>query len=413
MSDFHPNSFLADYLFYNSGNECQENYHIWSAIVAAAVQLQRRVWLPFEYYDIHPNLYVVLVGKQGNRKSTAKDIMRDLVVDVNPNLPVSKSVMSREKICQFLGTDDARRVYQDHLGETIEYRPIFLCVNELKNFLSINPQGMVEFLTDIYDRKLFDVGTKNAGNDFIPNPCVNLLACETPEWIAERMKEKIISGGFSRRVIYIYEFSERKRIPFPTIPNGGLEAWERVKNTLRRMQTYSGPMSWHPSAREWYAKWYIALKAPATPVLGAFYESKHIQMLKVAMILELADRGKLELTIPSLETASALVDVIEPGIAEIGLTVGRNELVIATRNMFHVIRANGGIIPEKRLQSLMFSDMSPMEFQSTLQHMITTEQLKKFEDVVDGVSRTFVCTIEKAEEINRLKKEKNDNKPSS
>jgi len=35
--------------------------------------------LNHSYFNIHPNLYVCLVGRQGFRKSTAKDIARDLL----------------------------------------------------------------------------------------------------------------------------------------------------------------------------------------------------------------------------------------------------------------------------------------------------------------------------------------------
>lgn len=350
--------------------------------------------MPFEYFEIYPNLYTCLVGKQGNRKSTAKDIARDVVAEVFPDLLMSASVMSREAICQLLGKDDAMRTFMDHTGALCEHRPFAMFINELKNFISIDPQRMVDFLTDIYDRKIFDVGTKNQGSDFIQNPCLNLLACETPEWITARMKDKVISGGFSRRMIYIYETSERVRIPFPTIPPGGHEAWKRVKDTLVRLQTYSGPFTWTEEAREWYDSWYRGLRGPSVPILNAFYESKHIQMLKVAMSLGLADTGERILTREGLELATATIDTIEPGIQELGLSVGRNELVGPTRSLLQLIKFNGGFIHEKRLQALMGTDMNPMEYKATLQHLLDTDQIGRLFKVDGQVQRTYIVLPE-------------------
>ena len=400
---YHPTSFLADYLLYNSGNECQTNYHVWSAISAVAVQLCRRVWVPFEYFDIYPNLFITLVGVQGNRKSTAKDIARDLVVDCFPDLLLSAAVMSREAICKLLGSEAAIRAYRDHTGTLVEHRPFAMFLNELKNFISIDPQRMVDFLTDIYDRKFFDVGTKNQGSDIIPNPCINLLACETPEWIADRMKDKLIAGGFSRRMVYVYETGERRRIPFPTIPPGGRDAWVRVAETLKRLQTYCGPFAWTPEAIDWYSNWYLRLRARSAPVISAFYQSKQVQMLKVAMGLQLADRGTLILERHSLEAAAALIDTIEPGIQEIGLSVGRNELLGATRDVFSTIRFNGGILPEKRLRALMQTNMTPQEIDTTLRHLVSTDQLVQFTKKEGDVIRIFIALPEMRDKVAQAK----------
>src|SRR5947207_6720036 len=94
-------SFIHSYLEYNANNECPVEYHIWSALVVLAATTQRRVFLRHGYFDIHPNLYVTLVGKQGFRKSTAKDIARELFTSTFPNIALAASVQSREDIIKF------------------------------------------------------------------------------------------------------------------------------------------------------------------------------------------------------------------------------------------------------------------------------------------------------------------------
>lgn len=411
MSKYHPVSYLADYLHYNSGNECQQNYHLWAAIVAAGVQLCRRVWLSFDYYDIYPNLYVCLVGVQGNRKSVAKDIALDMVADAYPDVPVSSAVMSREAICKFMGSDEAMRSYRDHEAVLIEHRPFAMFINELKQFISIDPPRMIQFLTDIYDRKVYKVDTKNQGKDHIVNPCLNILACETPEWILDQMKMKVISGGFSRRMIYVNEPEDTIRIPFPCIPPGGREAWARVKATMIRLQTYCGPFTWTDEAREWYDSWYRNIPRPSIPMMAAFYRTKHVMMFKLAMITTLADDGLQVLTRTSLEQSAALIERIEPGMQEIALAVGRNELIVPTRNLIAALRFANGALPEKKLRSLMFMDMTPLEYDATIAHLIATEQVTKcVRRGENGVDKLYIAITA---ELKQAKAEQVQSDPAS
>ncbi len=202
-------AFLKDYLFYNEQNECPRDYHIWSALVILAAAAGRRVYWRRGYSDMHPMLYVTLVGKMGTRKSTAKDIAMDLFCEALPDVPLGSATQSKEQIVQFLASPECMRAMNIN-GEPIEYRPMMFFVNELKNWLAYNPGGMIAFLTDIYDRKYFDAGTIKRGLEKIVNPCINILACETPEWIIDQLKLKIISGGFQRRMLYVYKTDEEQ-----------------------------------------------------------------------------------------------------------------------------------------------------------------------------------------------------------
>lgn len=372
-------SFLKDYALYNSGNECSRNYHIWSALVVLAATTGRRVSCRWGYFDIHPNLYVVLVGKQGFRKSTAKDIARDLFVEACPNIPVGASVQSREDIVKFMASDQCLRAYNDETGTPIEYRPMVFFVNELKNFLSIDPGKMIEFMTDIYDRKSFDASTIKHGLQKILNPCVNFLACETPVWIVEKLKSNIISGGFARRVLYVYETIRGPKISFPTITPEAQAARERCVLHLQKLPEISGEFVWTTGAREFYDKWYQGLKPQDNEVMAGYYESKHVQMMKVAMLLALADaQPKLILTEDLLRFALVLLDEIEINMPKLSAAAGRNELAIPQQRIMEVLKDHNGFMREKQLKILIGNDLNPQEQFSLLRHLVTeTGQLTK------------------------------------
>jgi hypothetical protein len=386
-------SFIQDYLTYNKGNECPRSFHLWSAFAVLSAVVGRKVHIDLGYFVVHPNLYICLVGDQGSRKSTAKDIARDLVVETFPDIPVAASVMTREAITKFLGSAESMRSYKEPSGAIIEWHPYVLFINELKNFLSVNPGGMIDFLTDIYDRKYFDVGTKNKGTDLITNPCFTILACETPGWISRKLKEDIISGGFSRRMIFIYETEESIRIPFPTITPESAEAWKRVQAHLRMVNDIIGPFVWTDDARTFYDKWYRSMKSPDDENMKGYYRSKHIQLLKICMLLALAEpQPKLILTHDLLVLGLAHLDSIEPNMPKLSAAAGRNELAIPMQRVLQLIAERGGFIPEKVLQRDTSNHMNPMEQSMVLRFLKDTDQIfyVTAEDA-NKVRRNFIC----------------------
>src|SRR6267378_5661198 len=115
---------LADYTFYNSGNECPESYHIWSCLATFSAILSRRIYIDRGYFKIFPNLYVCLVGDAGSGKNTARGIAtNNLLIDNFPDIPISASITSREDICKFMGSEECLRTFRDEKEEIHEYRP--------------------------------------------------------------------------------------------------------------------------------------------------------------------------------------------------------------------------------------------------------------------------------------------------
>lgn len=364
-------SFLKDYALYNSDNECPREFHIWSAISIVAATLGRRVRCSMGYFTIHPNLYIVLVGGQGSRKSTAKDIARDMFIEACPDIPIGASVQSREDIVKFMASDNCIRAYTDENGQPIEWRPLVIFANELKNFLSIDPGKMIDFMTDIYDRAYFDASTIKHGLQKILNPCINFLACETPKWIVNKLKSDIISGGFSRRVIYVYITDESSRIPFPEVSDAAKAARERCVKHLQKISTLAGEFTWDEEAKKFYSEWYKNLKPPNDDdVMAGYYKSKHIQLIKIVMGLAACEpEPKLVITETLLRMGIVFLDKLEVNMPKLFIAAGRNELAVPQQRILELLRDNKGFMREKQLKILLDKDLNPMEQFSLFKHL--------------------------------------------
>lgn len=358
------------------------------------------------YYKVYPNLYVCLVGDQANRKTVAKDIAYDLLRKVAPELPVSGESMSKEAITKHMSQLEQLRTYTDQEGNIIEYHPFSIFATELKNFLSINITTMLDFLTTIYDRKFYDVITKNKGTDVIVNPYVVVLACEVPQWIQNRLKDDIISGGICRRFVWVYEI-DYQPIAFPCIPPGGLEAWDRVEATLVRLKSVAGEFQFSPKAREFYDHWYYKNfeTLPTEPFMRGYRKAKHIQMLKVAILLSLCEGVDFILEAEHIQAADLLLQGIEPNMLKLSEGVGRNVLAGPAARIVEIILASGGMMFEKKIQMEMFRELQPIEFFQVLEHLKKTEQVFAGEMVVQGVTKRVVMTKEYYEETKRKQQE--------
>lgn len=372
-------SFLTDYLLYNSGNECSRKYHVWSAFATLAASAGRRVFVDHGYFTIYPNLYICLVGEQGLRKSTAKDIARDLFIEALPDYPVGPSVTSREDIVKRMSEDEWERVYTNEQGAVVKWKPIVFFVNELKNFISINPSGMIDFLTDIYDRRIFDASTIKHNLQTIENPCVNILACETPNWIISRLKMNIITGGFSRRMIYIYETEENIRITFPVPSPEGAQARLRCIKHLQKVSKIVGKFQWTKEAKAYFDYWYQHLIYPDDPVMAGYFRSKNTLTLKLAMLHALSEEEpKLFLTKQHLELALADEEDIETNMPKLSIAAGRNELAGPQQEILNLLEKNDGWLPERKILSLTDKDLNPTEKASVLRNLKEMQKIFVF-----------------------------------
>jgi hypothetical protein len=406
------NNIIADYLLYNKGNECPEKYHVWGilSVIASVVGKRTKLLLSAEhdaesYIEVSPNLYCCLVGPQGDGKTTAMRIAKQTLSAVAPQLPMASSVMSREQIVKFLSAEEQLRSYKTHDGIIEEVRPFSMFINEFNNFISFNPVGMVQFLTDIYDEKVFDSSTIARGVESIVNPCVNVLACVVPEWLRSELKSSVISGGFCRRMIFVYNTAERPLIPFPTIDQESKDARGRVLVRLHDLyKAELRPFRWGPGAREFYAKWYMQPRKSDDPIMSGYLRSKHIQLLKVAMLVSLSQSNDCVLMPADIEVALAMLDTIETNMSQLSQGIGASKLAFPMTRIVEFIEAGGGAVPEKKLLLFMGRDIEPRQVEEVLKHLITTDQIVKGEWTQNGVSRMMYFTKAKYVELETKQK---------
>lgn len=376
-------SFIKSFLDYNIGTECPTNFLRASAIATLAIAASKRYFYVKGPTRIYPTMAIVLVGRQGIRKSYPKDQARELIKDALPTYPMAAAMQSREDICKLMAADGGKRTFTNFEGVSTIHTPLAFFINELKNFLSYNPAGMIEFITDIWDREVFDASTIKRGYEFIQLPVLNFLACETPDWIMDKLKIKVISGGFSRRFIFIYELGDDQRcIPEQYLPENHKELRSYMVAHLKRVAENAKQYQWDPTgnAKETFYAWYREnwqKIREADPMMAGFLSTKDEALLRLMILFDLDKPQPLYLlTEESFVLAKGFFDLIERNLPKLFVASGRNELAVPMERIIDNLRAKGGIYPVKRfIAEVLDKEFTPMEQTMILRHLRDNDRI--------------------------------------
>lgn len=314
-----PNWLLA-YEEYTEGTESPPLFHLWVAVGTIAGAAQRKIFMDAGYFQVHSNMYIILVSPPGrSRKTTALRIGKNLL----------KGAMEYGSEVHFStqASSVAALVKQFIAIKNKDHQSLTAFSSELGSLLGTSSIEMVDFLVDIYDcNPDWDKQTVQRGLEKIERPWLNVLAATTPQWMGDHLSKTAVEGGFVSRSIFIYE-DMRRRVAFPELTEAQKTLQRYLKHDLAEIAKLKGEMKFSPDAKEWYKDWYenkFDGKQDGDYRLGGYYERKHIQLLKVAMALSLAQGDSLILEVNDVQTALHLLEEIEAGMKRAFSSVGKN-----------------------------------------------------------------------------------------
>jgi hypothetical protein len=401
-------SFLQDYREYCKELEVPAAFHTFCSLVGLAALTRRRVWTyKGEYIRIYPNLYVVLVGPPGCGKNVAMEIVEDLL-DRN-KIALSAESVTREKLIMDINEQQAVLPFLPATDKYSIVSPYTILATELSEFLGAGGIGMISFLTDIYSRNIYHVRTKNKGNTEIKGPFLNLIAGTTPDWVTNYLKDDIISGGFSRRCLFLYASGREGSNPRPRVTPEMRAAWDRVVARSASVGKLAGEYKWTPAAEKFFDAWYPSRKRGSDQNTEGYYETKDIFLIKVAMLVAISDGDELVLDQHHFERALVLLGLAERDLARVFQGIGRNELnQISVKALdflerapikeFVLKRLDGTeekrrmrCMPFKQLKSLLWSSANGQDMDQVFSYLRESGKIEILEDVIEGVKKQFAC----------------------
>jgi len=331
-------NWLKAYSEYTDDTESPENFHLWSALSILASAVRKNLVLDQGTYLVYPSMYVILIGPPGRvAKSTAIRMGRRILLGVE-NIFFGPDSITKEELI--------RQMAKIGMGE----KQAAMTIHSSEFSSLIDPSGvmMISFLIEIYDGDIaYRYATKGQGRDNIQNPVLNILGATTPSWIATGLPIEVLEHGFIARIIFVYADRPKKLVPFPTRPNP--ELVRKLTNDLDHISRLEGEFIWGEGAKDLYRKYYHTLDKtmPTDYRLGGFHSRKKVHMLKVAMLLSIAESDELVIRTVDIEIAWELLVSVEKDMARAFSAVGRHSGASDIEIILERITHAGGMSSEK------------------------------------------------------------------
>ena len=316
-------------------SEAPESFVLYTAFFTLAAAVRRNVFLGERYlggWRCYPHLYVIFVGPPGMRKTVTISKSTNLLEQVS-GLTAAPTNTSQAALSLALVESQNSAVYV--VGE--EFGDLFLK----------SGTEMYEFLTSAFDAKTkLEVRTIARGVEFVENPCINLLAGTTPQWISSNMPAAVIGGGFAARVIFIYADKLRQKRLFYSSTDADLTESEALRQDLafdlqHIASNLAGEFALTTDAKEYAEDWYQNLDTEkVNPKLRGYFARKHVHVFKMAMLYHLAYSDELILTQPDIEAAIKLLTTTEKNLLTVFEGVGKNEYSFDMKDIYTYITQN-------------------------------------------------------------------------
>lgn len=217
--------FFHHYLSYTSNIEPPAIFNRWALITAIGAFLGRQYHLEHGHFHITPNMYVMLMGVSGTRKSTAIKLIRKLIVAAGYN-HIAADKSTKEKFLLDLAGEDTGAINgkdileQNLFGDASEDREIFITADEFNDFFGNGNIEFISLLGTLWDYQgIYRNRIKTGKSVSINNPTVSILGGNTPTGFSLAFPVEALGQGFFSRILLIHGEPSGKRITFPTPPD--------------------------------------------------------------------------------------------------------------------------------------------------------------------------------------------------
>lgn len=314
-------NWLDDLVNQHSELESPKSFWKWSAIAAISAVVKDQIWMNRQIYNLYPNIYVMLHAESGLKKGPPISMAKQLVKPLN-NTKIISGRSSIQGILKELGT-----AHTLPGGKVITKSTAFICSSELSSSI-VEDKVATTILTDLYDRQ-YNVGQWQSLLKMetfqLKDPTITMLTATNEAMSEDFFTKSAIQGGYFARTFIVYEKEVQNNnsliYPLSNPPNyvtsseylkelaklsGPFKALAQLEedNEYKYKKLKMGREIWFNNVGIIYDDWYDNFKGmiknqeikDETGTLNRFGDS----VLKVAMLISLADAPVLEVLEPSM-----------------------------------------------------------------------------------------------------------------
>lgn len=290
---------FTEFLSATCKTEAPAVYYRWCLLATIGALVGRNTYLSHLNIKTYPNLYLMLIGTSGARKSTPIKLCKKLL-RLSGYETIAADKTSKEKFLVDLagGGDEAEfrtspkgKSMDDILDQNLfgeiddtTNREMFIMADEANDFFG---HGNVEFLSllgNLWDYEgNFTYRIKTGKSLSIHNPSISILSANTPTNFAMAFPPEMLGQGFFSRLMLIHGEPSGRKIAFRT----GFSD-ELTEHFVTRFQEIraaaSGPIDLSPKAEQLLEKIYESFNNIGDSRFESYSTRRFDQLLKLCII---------------------------------------------------------------------------------------------------------------------------------
>lgn len=376
-------SWLTEYLKYVKKQESPVLFHTWVAFSQVASALGRNVFYDYGYFNVYPNLYIILVAESAkDRKSTALRIGTGILDLIDNAPPILAEKITPEAIVQQL---ESSGMTKDERGELQDCECV-ISAEELSVFLGEDAfgSGTAALLTRFFDcPDKWKKATKGEGVEYLHDVVVNLIGATTPDWLRRCIPHDAVGGGFISRFIFVNALKGGILVPRPKLTPELMQIKSNLIHDLSGIRQLNGEFKMDEDAGEHFDKWYYNWMKKIKDAAG-YEPKKHVFVLKLAMIISACRADKLEIKLEDIKAALKHLSELEVKMKDVSEAIWMSPVGELCERTLYIIREAG---PEGIQRSWLMRRIWRFADAETLDRIVVTlsdSRLIKVEKMLRG-----------------------------
>ena len=293
--------FISAYFSYIGDTEAPMTYHRWACITILGAWIGRDYSFELGHFNIKPNIYCMLLGSAGARKSTAIKIAAKLIAKAGyKNVAADRTTKEKflldlagagDLIADEHGKKSPEEILEENLfggGNANHIPEMLIAADEFNTFVG---NGNIEFLSMLgvlWDHEgTFKNKVKNSKSVEVDNPFVSIIAGNTPTGFSLAFPAEAIGQGIFSRLILVHGEPTGKKIPFPTAPSK--KETDTLIDLLHAVKSIAkGRAVIHPDAKELLATIYRSDVGIDDVRFESYMNRRFSHLLKLCLVVSAA-----------------------------------------------------------------------------------------------------------------------------
>jgi hypothetical protein len=381
------NDFISEYLRYIGITETPAVFNRWSCIGILGALVGKGYNFQHGHFNVRANMYIMLLGNAGSRKSTAIKVATKLL-RATGYTSIAADRSTKEKLLLDLAGESSGSLEEtDEItdldaalfgkgGAKEDASEMLIAADEFNVFIG---NGNIEFLSmlgSMWDHSgTYENKVKNSKSVKIQDPYISILAGNTATGFSMAFPQEAIGQGIFSRIILVQGDATGRKIAFPEAPSA--EATAQIVKMMHeiKMIVGSSTATMTLEAKEMLAEIYNAITPLSDIRFESYMNRRFTHLIKLCMICSAASFNST-ITVADVIYANTILTHTEHGMSRALGEFGKSRNSDVSHKLVQVLESAFGPMTIKQLWKHVSNDIDDISKMSdVLNNLVVADKI--------------------------------------